>query len=350
MVAYHRRTQRFAVLVCHRDYGKTWAVLNDLVVRCLAAKGLKPHFFYVAPYRVQAKAVAWNWLKYFAEKVPGYEHNESDLTVSFNGDRQITLYGADNFNALRGLHFDGGVIDESELIPKEAVDYVLDYCLKTDAWCTEIGTIKGSKGLYKKWDLVRNDPSYFTCYLDAEKSGVKPQYELDRLKKKNPVAYAREMMLDPNAEISGSIYGKQMSELRAANRIREFQADHSWPMYTFWDLGQSDYTCIWLVQVAGRDKLALDYYCNHGYMASHYAQKILEWEAKYGKISLHFLPHDARNKAGGGFSWLENLEQQGLANIEVVQRIPNSWTSIFYRETPFAICVLNQPASFLHLQ
>lgn len=331
MMAYHGRSQRWAVVVTHRGFGKTWGVVNDLIKRCILTTSQSPRFFYLAPYRIQAKAIAWDALKRFSDPIPNRVFNESDLYVSFPGDKRITLYGADNFEALRGLHFNGGVIDETEDIPRDAIDYVLDFALvQRRGWLTEIGTIKGGKGLYKKWDKARNDPDTFTMYLRASQSGVIPQAELERLEKKNPVAFAREMELDPNAEVSGSIYGRQMSSLRIAGRIKDFVADQNVPFFTFWDVGQSDFTAIWLLQLVGRDICAVDYYCMNGRPASHYADHVMGWEKKYGRpVSASYLPHDAEARVGGsGKSWRDLLLEAGLINTRIVSRTPDVWLGI----------------------
>ena len=340
---YHRRTQRWAVLVTHRGYGKTVGVINDVIKRCaLGPQGAR--YAYIAPYRVQAKAIAWTYLKRYVKPIMGTTCNESELSVMLPGDRKISLYGADNFDALRGLHLHGCVIDESEQVSKEAFDDVLNYCLMAhQGWCTWIGTIKGSKGLYRQWDQARNDPTTFTLFLKASESGVFTQAQLEEDKRRNPVKHAREMELDPNAEIAGSIYGRWMSDMRSSNRIRNISADNEAPMYTFWDLGHSDYTAIWLIQLVGRDILILDYYCNQGQLASHYADRMVMWTVKWGKpIAINFLPHDASRVASGGATWEENLHAGGLLTTDVVERIDDEWIGINYLRALLPRCYIHQ--------
>lgn len=103
---------RFAVLVCHRRWGKTVFAVMELILA--AAFTAKSDFrgAYIAPFRKQAKDVTWDYLKRFAGKMPGVTFNETELTVSFPNGARITLYGADNAEALRGLYFDYVVLDE----------------------------------------------------------------------------------------------------------------------------------------------------------------------------------------------------------------------------------------------
>ena len=103
---------RFAVLVCHRRWGKTVFAVMELILA--AAFTEKPDFrgAYIAPFRKQAKDVTWDYFKRFAGKMPGVSFNETELTVSFPNGARITLYGADNAEALRGLYFDYVILDE----------------------------------------------------------------------------------------------------------------------------------------------------------------------------------------------------------------------------------------------
>jgi hypothetical protein len=66
-IAFHQRTLRNALMVCHRRMGKTVACVGDLIVRALHTQKKNARFAYVAPYRQQAKEIAWQYLK---EAVP----------------------------------------------------------------------------------------------------------------------------------------------------------------------------------------------------------------------------------------------------------------------------------------
>lgn len=127
----------------------------------------------------------------------------------------------------------------------------------------------------------------------------------------------------------GSIYGKEIQALRAQGRIRPFKPDGVAPFYTFWDIGQSDYTVIWLIQFVGLDILVLDVYTFHGSTPAHYAARILEWERAYGlPFAAHFLPHDANNRGVLGKTYVDALREAGLSGIRVVPRTPDVWVGI----------------------
>lgn len=133
------------------------------------------------------------------------------------------------------------------------------------------------------------------------------------------------------AVTEGAIYGKELLELRSKGRIRDLEPDGSAPFFTFWDIGTSDYTCVWLVQFVGLDILAVDYYTCYGERPAHYAAKMIEWERHYGiGINAHYMPHDAAHKLVlvGGKSWVDMLKEAGLRTIKVVPRTPDYWIGI----------------------
>lgn len=100
--AFHKRTQRFAVLVIHRRAGKTVAVVNDMVVRAMRTKKKDWVGAYVAPYFGEAKKIAWKYIKGAVANIPGCKVHESRTTVSFPNGAEISIFGADNPDALRG--------------------------------------------------------------------------------------------------------------------------------------------------------------------------------------------------------------------------------------------------------
>ena len=108
---FHRRTQRWACLVAHRRAGKTVAAVNDLIRAAITAQRPHAHYAYVAPYRSQAKSVAWDYLKRFAAPATAGV-NEAELLLTTHTGAKIQLFGADNADAMRGLGFDGLYLDE----------------------------------------------------------------------------------------------------------------------------------------------------------------------------------------------------------------------------------------------
>ena len=68
-------------------------------------------FGFVSPTYTQSKDVAWEYLKSYSRPFLSEIPNESELRVDLWNGSRIRLYGADNPDSLRGLGFDGLVID-----------------------------------------------------------------------------------------------------------------------------------------------------------------------------------------------------------------------------------------------
>ena len=95
-VAFHERNKRWSCLVAHRRAGKTVAKINDLIRGAMLCVLPRPRFAYIAPFRDQAKRVAWDYLKYYSRPLWEGGPNESELSVHLLGDRKVSLFGADN--------------------------------------------------------------------------------------------------------------------------------------------------------------------------------------------------------------------------------------------------------------
>lgn len=131
------------------------------------------------------------------------------------------------------------------------------------------------------------------------------------------------------AVISGAIYGKQITQLRAKKRIADIEHDRTCPLFAFWDIGYSDFTAIWLLQFCGRDICALAYRCNTGQEPPYYVAAIREWERGYQMpVQMNFLPHDAFSKEKSGKSYRDYLREAGMANVTKVDVIRDSWIGI----------------------
>jgi hypothetical protein len=143
----------------------------------------------------------------------------------------------------------------------------------------------------------------------------------------------------------GAIYGTLMANARAKGRILDFGHHANLPFHTFWDIGISDYTAVWLVQpVPVHGYLVLDWFEAEGLPGSAMPDRMKLWEAEYNKpIAMHFLPHDAETRApGDGLSYVATLAAGGLRNVRVVPRTPDKWLGIGYVRDVLPHCWFNK--------
>lgn len=147
------------------------------------------------------------------------------------------------------------------------------------------------------------------------------------------------------AVFEGAIYGTQMADLRAAGRITDFKLEKQFPIFTFWDIGLSDYTSVWLIQPVGRHFLVLDWFEAEAMPGSAMPDQMKRWSDKWNKpISAHFLPHDAETRSpNDGKSYRSALEEGGLRNIMVVPRTPDKWLGIGYVRDILPHCWFHKP-------
>ena len=73
---------RFLVLVAHRRFGKTVTMVNQLLKDALRFKRDDGMFAYVAPFRNQAKSIAWSYVKRYSSSIPNIKINESELSIT----------------------------------------------------------------------------------------------------------------------------------------------------------------------------------------------------------------------------------------------------------------------------
>jgi hypothetical protein len=177
--AFHRRKQRWSCIVAHRRAGKTVACVMDLIDAALRCKKPDGRFSYVSPTYTQSKDTAWSYLKRFTTDIPGVEQRESDLMVLFPNGSRVRLYGADNFDRLRGTYADGMVIDEyADIDPRAWPEVLRPSLADRQGWCVFIGTPKGRNDFYKIHENARTDPAWFSLVLRADETHILPQQNL----------------------------------------------------------------------------------------------------------------------------------------------------------------------------
>src|SRR4051812_10677241 len=81
---YHASDSRFTCTVAHRRAGKTVARINKLIKKAVQCTLPDPRYAYIAPYYVQAKDIAWNYLLHYTAPILelGGKINQSELSVT----------------------------------------------------------------------------------------------------------------------------------------------------------------------------------------------------------------------------------------------------------------------------
>lgn len=318
------RKQRWASLVCHRRAGKTVACVADLVDAALRSTKQAPRFAYVAPFYTQAKDVAWLYLKRMVADIPGADTNESELRVDLPNGARIRLYGADNYDRLRGIYLDGIVLDEyADMDPRAWPEVIRPTLSDRKGWATFIGTPKGRNDFYKLHTRAEEDPDWFDMVLRADESGLLDGEELaDAQRTMTPEQYAQEYLCSFDAAILGTYYGKEMEAAQRAGRIRQVDYDPNVPVHTAWDLGYTDSTAIWFWQIVADEIHVIDFYENHGQQIPHYAAELKARGYRYGE---HWFPPDVRAHVFGmDRTRVETLIQNGIKpRILPDQKVPD---------------------------
>lgn len=316
---FHDQRTRFCVLLCHRRFGKTVAAINDLIRQALR-RGLSDwRAAYMAPFRGQAKTVAWDYLKNYAAPIPGVAFHETELRCDLPTGGRIRLFGTDNAEALRGMYLDDLVLDEPAEMPREVWTRVLRPMLADRRGrALFVGTPNGADNLFHDvWEeagreMGKDNPEYSRFRYPVSETGYIAAEELEAARASmTPDDYAQEFECSFSAGIRGAFYASIIDQLDAADRMRCVTPDPALPVHTCWDLGMDDATAIWFFQVEpGGDWRVIDYYDNSGEGLSHYAHVLQERGYLYGR---HIAPHDIRvRELGTGKSRLETAAALGI--------------------------------------
>ena len=280
-------------MVAHRRAGKTVACVNELNKAAITATIKDARFAYIAPLYVQAKDIAWTYLKRYALPIPGVVVNESELRIDYPNGARVRLYGADNADRLRGGYLDGVILDEyADMHPAAWGEVIRPMLADRKGWAVFIGTPKGRNDFHRMWDRALKEPNWFTLMLKASESGLLDADELKEARAEMTAEqFAQEFECSFDAAIMGAYYGSEIADAERDGRITEVAYDPSLPVHVVFDLGMDDPTAIWVFQLGPEGIRVIDCYENNGQQISHYVN---EMEARGYKGATYWLPHDAK--------------------------------------------------------
>lgn len=250
--------ERFIQLRAGRKWRKTSLLISILFEKALLTGLTCP---YIAPSRVQAKAIAWddhvqrilNGLT--VSKMP-YKKNETELSISFANGGKVVLMGVENKEALRGIStWAYCAMDEYDDWAEDIYPTIIrPNLIVHKAGVIAAGTPKGFRNLYRLEKGGIFKPFHYTSYdnpdLDPEEleSLVKEYKEMG-------MSYYRQEILAEYEKPVGTVY----EEWDMTKQYIPIGYNPNLPIHISWDFGVNDPTAVLVLQPYGRELRLIDY-------------------------------------------------------------------------------------------
>lgn len=145
--------------------------------------------------------------------------------------------------------------------------------------------------------------------------------------------------------VEGCYYAKQLAAARKEGRLTIVPHDPRYPVNSFWDIGSTDGTAVWLHQLVGVQHRFIGFIEGWNEPYDHYTRKLQKLEYMWGT---HYLPHDAGQKRQQGTkvqSPKQELEKLGLGGKWVIVPAPNELIQgVNQMRQAFQLCWFDQTA------
>ena len=143
--------------------------------------------------------------------------------------------------------------------------------------------------------------------------------------------------------MEGAYFKDQFRQIRKDKRISFLPYDRAHSASTFWDIGQSDATCLWIIQPLRTFFGVINYIEASGEPFSYFVQKL---EALGYNYDYHYLPHDANHRRQGATVNLTPCEMlQSVAphyRVMPIERTLDKIMTIQQARTVLGQCVFDE--------
>jgi phage terminase large subunit len=165
-------------------------------------------------------------------------------------------------------------------------------------------------------------------------------------KRKNKAEYEHVWEGKCKQAVEGAVFAEELRKAAEEHRLTKVPPKAGVPVQTFWDLGQSDSTAIWFVQIVGMEYRILDYYQASGHKMPHYIEVLAERGYNYDE---HCLPHDAEHNQLAAQSTIKQQLLDAIRDnpklgkaVRIVPRIPKKALGIDAARSIFGQCVFDK--------
>lgn len=313
---------RLASAIWHRRAGKDDVALHHTAKATVRRPAV---YWHMLPKYSQARKAIWTAVnphtgqKRIDEAFPMAMRRRTDsqtMTIETVTGSVWQVVGSDNPDSLVGSPPAGVVFSEWALSNPMTWAFLRPILRENGGWALFITTPRGRNHAVKQFETFKTDPRAFAEVVSAADSGRFTPEELaqekaDYLKEWGPdigeSLFSQEYLCDFDAPILGAYYARLLTDADRGGRILPHIWDPRFPVETWWDLGISDATAIWFVQVIAGQFRFVDFLTSTDSGLDWYAAQLL---AKPYQYSRHILPHDGEaRELGTGLTRQETLRR-----------------------------------------
>lgn len=295
------------IQVLHRRAGKTLNCLNVILMAAMMRPGM---YYYCFPTLPNAKKAFWRatdnegkpFLDYIPPQLLDGRPRESDMTIKLINRAIINMVSLEKFDRIRGSNPFGVIFDEFAEVHPMAWPTISPALKNNGGWVVFIFTPKGKNHAYDLYNFgLKND--WFVQRLGVDqtfKNDGTPVFTAAQVQQERDEGMPEEMILQEyycsfDAPLVGAYYSEQIREARQEGRILNLLIDKKYPVYTFWDIGETDSTAIWFIQHYEGKFYFINYYENSQKKIDHYVNYINAFAERHGiKYAGHFFPQDVK--------------------------------------------------------
>lgn len=307
--AFFIENKRFHIDIIHRRGGKSINALNRMIGAAMQKVGM---YFHLFPELQQARTAIWNgidkegkrYLDYIPKILIDGNPNNTDMRINLINGSIIKLAGSDRYDKLMGSNPAGIVFDEYSIQNPFAWHYLSPILTENGGWAHFVYTPRGANHGQKLYLKNIDNPEWFVQKLDVTqtyKLDGTPVVTEEQVEKRRRDGTPEELIQQEyycsfDAALVGAYYSDQIVTAYDEGRIRDFEINPNFPVFTAWDLARTrDANSIWIFQVINQQIFLFDYIEGHMNTMQHYIRQLGNFAREHGIVyDMHFAPHDIR--------------------------------------------------------
>lgn len=288
---------------------------------CIRACLRKPCvIYYIFPTYAQGKKVLWDSITNTGERILDYipdevvdSKNGQEMKIRFKNGSLFQIVGSDNFDSLVGTNPQGVVFSEYALQDERAYQYIRPILTANEGWALFISTPRGKNHLWSLYQIALHSSEWFCYKLTIEDTNHIPLSEIEKERQEGIMSedlIQQEYYTSFTMGVEGAYYAKYLDRMRVKGQVGSVPWEPGFKVFTCWDLGVRDSTCIIFYQVIGQTVRIIDCYEKNKEGLEHYVKIIQQKPYSWGK---HIAPHDIKvREFGSGMTRIEKAKQLGI--------------------------------------